>query len=197
MVSRSREVRGHRVPPTIVSVTRSTIDGVANWPRLDSRGRVGAQVMFKANPTRLSNKSIEDYAQRVGEFHDIYEPGGRANIDALVARLGGNFENANDHESLHVAEPGIFTIFVPHFTSARRDRFTKAHPKENRELHFSRGARDRAETEANVFASALLMPKQQFCEAYREFDGDIWQLAARFDVSPQAAEVRAQVLNLT
>ena len=101
----------------------------------------------------------------------------------------------------------VLTIFIPHHTSARRDRFTKAHelghyflhylyPKVSGEARFGRGARDRAETEANVFASALLMPSEQFKRAYAEVGGDVWQLASRFDVSPRAAEVRAEVLGL-
>jgi len=174
-----------------MSVTASTIVVVAG--------------MFTAEPTWLSNESIADYAQRVGEYHRIYDPHGRADIDDFVTRLGGNFQYATDDESLHVMEPGEFTIFIPHHTSARRDRFTKAHelghyflhyiyPKRSGDKRFSRGGRDRAETEANVFASALLMPEDHFREVYRELEGDTWEIAARFDVSPQAAEVRAQVL---
>jgi len=41
------------------------------------------------------------------------------------------------------------------------------------------------------------MPEPQFRQAYQELGGDEWELAARFDVSPQAAVVRAQVLNLS
>jgi hypothetical protein len=57
--------------------------------------------------------------------------------------------------------------------------------------------RDRAETEADLFAAALLMPHDTFSEAFVAYDGDVWQLSARFGVSPAAARVRAQVLGLT
>ena len=158
-------------------------------------------------PAGLSNWAIQDYAERVGEYHKVYDDDGRADIDAFVAALGGSFEYAVDEESLHVRGPGDFVIYLPHFTSARRDRFTKAHELGHYFLHyvyrkqqttasFGRGGRDRAETEANVFASALLMPKAQFSRAFTDLDGDPWDVAARFDVSPRAAEVRAEVLKL-
>ena len=51
--------------------------------------------------------------------------------------------------------------------------------------------------EASLFASALLMPADEFRAAYTEVDGDAWKLAVRFDVSPRAAGVRAQALQLS
>ena len=162
---------------------------------------------FLTTPAFLTNNAVQEYAELVGSHHDIYDDQGRANVDGLVSRIGGTSEYAVDSESLHVRSTGDFTIFIPHHTSARRDRFTKAHelghyflhylyPKVSGEARFGRGARDRAETEANVFASALLMPSEQFKRAYAEVGGDVWQLASRFDVSPRAAEVRAEVLGL-
>ncbi|MGV0849466.1 ImmA/IrrE family metallo-endopeptidase [Mycolicibacterium phlei] len=164
--------------------------------------------LYKTEPAWLSNDAIADYAERVGENARIYGPDGRANIDAFLRRLGGTVRHAIDEETLHVRERGDFTIFIPHFTSSRRDRFTIAHelghyflhylyPKVEGEKRFGRGGRDRAETEANVFASALLMPTEKFTTAYKIHDGDTWALAAQFDVSPRAADVRAQVLNLS
>ncbi|MCW2300763.1 ImmA/IrrE family metallo-endopeptidase [Rhodococcus erythropolis] len=162
---------------------------------------------FQTTPALLTNGAVQEYAELVGSHHRIYDDLGRADIDAFVHRIGGASEYAVDSESLHVRSPGDFTIFIPHHTSARRDRFTKAHelghyflhylyPKSPGEAKFGRGGRDRAETEANVFASALLMPSEHFKRAHIELDGDMWQLSARFDVSPRAAEVRAEVLNL-
>jgi predicted transcriptional regulator len=155
----------------------------------------------------LTNQAISTYAEQVGDAHHIYEPTGRADIDVLLRRLGGAVRQAVDEESLHVRAKGDFTVFVPQLTSMRRDRFTIAHelghyflhylyPKLVGEKRFGRGGRDRAETEANVFASALLMPAERFAAAYRLHSGDVWQLAEQFDVSPRAAEVRAEVLNL-
>lgn len=163
--------------------------------------------VYVTEPAQLSNASIQEYAERVGSYHGLYEPNGRANIDSFLRRLGGVVEYAINDESLHVREEGNFTIFIPHFTSSRRDRFTIAHelghyflhylyPKKQGTKSFGRGGRDRAETEANVFASALLMPAQHFTRAFAELGADYWKLAARFDVSPRAAEVRAEVLGL-
>ena len=165
------------------------------------------RVLEPTCPAGLSNQAIQEYARRVGDHHDIYDANGHANIDDFVERLGGTAKYATDNESLHVLAPGRFTIYLPQFTSARRDRFTKAHelghyflhylyPGHSGEMHYGRGARDRAETEANVFASALLMPADKFKAAHQELMGDSWKLAARFDVSPQAASVRAEVLGL-
>lgn len=158
-------------------------------------------------PARLTNAAIQEYAERVGEHHNLYDESGHADIDRFIFSLGGNTTYATNDESLHVTKPGDFTIFIPHFTSSRRDRFTKAHELGHYFLHylysdtdgersFGRGGRDRVETEANVFASALLMPSGPFRRSHKELGGDKWALAARFEVSPQAAEVRAQVLNL-
>lgn len=162
---------------------------------------------YQTQPAALTNAAVQDYAEMVGRHHGIYSDDGRADIETLISRLGGRVDVATGDESLQVRGHGDFTIFIPHHTSARRDRFTKAHelghyflhylyPKVAGEQCFGRGGRDRAETEANVFASALLMPAEQFSLAFKRASGDLWELATQFDVSPRAAEVRAEVLGL-
>ncbi|MCO7238395.1 ImmA/IrrE family metallo-endopeptidase [Aeromicrobium sp. CnD17-E] len=157
--------------------------------------------------SNLTNATIANYAERVGQVYEVYDEDGRADLDALLKKLGGTVEYESDGESLHVDKVGRFTVFIPRFTSQRRDRFTIAHELGHYFLHyvvakeaaskaFARGGRNRAETEANVFASALLMPANEFRRAFHEFGGDAWALAERFEVSPAAAEVRAQVLGL-
>ena len=164
--------------------------------------------VYKTEPAWLTNDAIASYAEQVGNRAGIYDDDGRADIDMLLRLLGGHVAQATDQESSHVRSRGDFTIFIPQLTSARRDRFTVAHelghyflhylhPKVQGEKSFGRGGRDRAETEANVFASALLMPAEKFKAAYKAHGGDTWLLAAQFDVSPRAAEVRAQVLGLS
>lgn len=161
-----------------------------------------------ATPAKMSPTDIGVYAERVGEHHRIYDEDGRADIDKLVARLGGAVEFSDSRESLHVAHKGKFRIFLPPFTSARRDRFTKAHELGHYFLHyrlagtdgaasFNRGGRSTAETQANVFAASLLMPSEPFRAAMRDYDGDIYALSRHFDVSPAAAEVRSSVLKRT
>lgn len=157
-------------------------------------------------PSNYSYGSISAYAEKVGEAHEIYSSNGNADIDGLVEKLGGRVEVHNGHESLHVTSKNDFVIYIPQTTSSRRDRFTIAHelghlflhyvlPKKDGVKSFSRGGRNRAETEANVFAAALLMPEKHFKREYRQI-GNATLVAWHFDVSPAAAEVRAQVLGL-
>lgn len=155
----------------------------------------------------LSYAAIGSYAEQVGEHYAVFRGSDSADIDDLVRQLGGRCEIADGPESLHVRGKGAFTIFIPTSTSMRRDRFTKAHelghyflhyllPKSGGESHFSRGGRNQAETEANVFASALLMPAERFRAVWEREGGHILKVAHAFDVSPAAASVRAQVLRL-
>ncbi|WP_122263745.1 ImmA/IrrE family metallo-endopeptidase [Ornithinimicrobium cerasi] len=157
-------------------------------------------------PANLTNAAIADYAQRIGEHHAIYS-GGRADLERLIGELGGQWDYGDGPESTIVYEPGKFTIFLPHFTSRSRDRFTMAHELGHYFLHylysqstgakiFNRGSRNRAETEANVFASALLMPADDFKRVWQRLESDEWEVANHFGVSPAAANVRAQVLGL-
>ena len=158
-------------------------------------------------PANLQYSSIREYAQLVAEHHAIYDDSGRAGVEVLVKKLGGKIEYGDSRESLRVKDQKQFTIVLPNMTSARRDRFTVAHELGHYFLHylfakkkgtevFGRGERNLAETQANVFAAALLMPAKQFRAAHKELNGDPWALAARFDVSPAAVEVQSQVLNL-
>jgi hypothetical protein len=158
-------------------------------------------------PSRLSYDAIRDYAERVGEHYDIYDRSGSGDVRDLVRQLGGKVAVGDSRESLHVNGPGDFTIFLPHITSSRRDRFTIAHelghyflhylhPKRDASASFGRGERNVVETQANVFAASLLMPTKEFREAWRRHNGNARALATIFDVSPAAVEVRAEVLGL-
>src|SRR5690606_28354816 len=90
-------------------------------------------------------------------------------------------------ESMVVRNAKDFTIYIPPFTSERRDRFTIAHelghyflhyriPKLSKEVTFGRTGGTASETQANVFASNLLMPKSRFQKVHCEVNGDIWEL---------------------
>lgn len=159
------------------------------------------------NAAKLGYSAIREYAERIGEFHGIYDPQGAADVLSLVPTLGGSLAYGDGAEALVVTDKGSFTITLPEMTSARRDRFTIAHELGHYFLHylyteetgvavFGRGERNTAETQANVFAASLLMPTAQFTVAHAELGGDVWALSTRFDVSPAAAEVRCQVLGL-
>jgi hypothetical protein len=155
----------------------------------------------------LSYNAIRDYAERVGDHYEIYDRSGSGDVMDLVRKLGGRVRVGESRESLHVNEPGDFIIYLPQMTSSRRDRFTIAHelghyflhylhPKRDTAASFGRGERNLVETQANVFASSLLMPTDQFKRAWRRHEGNVRALATLFDVSPAAVEVRAQVLGL-
>lgn len=158
----------------------------------------------------LSNAAIAEYASRVGRHHRIYSNSGKADLEKLLRALGGRVKVAQSFsapEALTVHDVGNFEVHLPPITSARRDRFTIAHELGHYFLHylypervgfavFGRGTRNRAETEANVFASSLLMPAEEFKNAYSRHGSDFWAIGEQFDVSPSAAEVRAQVLGL-
>lgn len=158
----------------------------------------------------LSNRAISEYAERIGRFHNAYSAEGRADIAWLVRALGGSVDVSDSvfaREALTVNAPGDFLVHLPPMTSDRRDRFTIAHELGHYFLHylepavegpktFGRGERNRGETQANVFAAALLMPAEFFRQAHARVGDDWWTLAEVFGVSPKAAEVRAQVLGL-
>ncbi|GAB3868128.1 hypothetical protein GCM10028801_43540 [Nocardioides maradonensis] len=158
-------------------------------------------------PSRLSNSAIREYAERVGHHYGIYDRAGTADVHDLVTQLGGRLAYGDTSESLHVNAVGDFVIYLPRVTSSRRDRFTMAHELGHYFLHylhpqlddsasFGRGQRNMVETQANVFASSLLMPEAEFRKSWQRSSGDVYALARQFEVSPAAVEVRAKVLRL-
>ncbi|WP_454151203.1 ImmA/IrrE family metallo-endopeptidase [Microbacterium lacticum] len=164
--------------------------------------------MVDASP--LSRAAICDYAERVADEYANFRAGDELKVNDLVSHLGGRVVAADSFiasEALTVRAPRDFTVHIPMLTSHRRDRFTIAHELGHYFLHylypgtslpktFSRGGRDLAETQANYFAAALLMPSNRFARVWRASDGDEWAVADRFGVSASAASVRAQSLGL-
>ncbi|MFL0278162.1 ImmA/IrrE family metallo-endopeptidase [Mycobacterium sp. SMC-19] len=155
----------------------------------------------------VSIAQINDFARRVGEEFGIYDENGRANLPLLLAKLGGVVEVRDGAESLVIDDDDdTFTVYVSGRTSPRRDRFTIAHEVGHLLLHhlngdrslrrFTRKGSNAAETQANYFAAALIMPEDHFKAAHAALDGDLWGLARQFDVSPAAAGVRCSVLGL-
>lgn len=161
-------------------------------------------------PSRLSYRAISEYAYKIGKHHEIYDANGRADLPKLLNAIGGRIHHTEElfaAEASKVKAVGDFEIIIPPLTSARRDRFTIAHeighyflhylyPEETQPVVFGRGASNQAETEANVFAASLLMPEDQFKTLYKELSNDWWAISEHFEVSPSAAQVRAQALQL-
>lgn len=165
----------------------------------------------EAPRSRLSYSAIAKYAERIAVENDVIDAGGNVDVYKLLERLGGVTEIADRVESLEVRHDHDFTIFLPTHTSRLRDRFTVAHelghyflhfraPDQNitgkRTTSFTRLGRNVPETQANVFASNLLMPAEQFKSAFLRLRGDLVAVAQHFSVSYPAAKVRAEFLGL-
>lgn len=161
--------------------------------------------------SRLSYSAIATYAEQIVRQHDVVDDGGHVNVDALLAKLGGHIVVDDRAESLEVRNQGDFTVILPTHTSQLRDRFTIAHELGHYFLHyrapdshrvgertttFTRLGRNVAETQANVFASNLLMPEEHFRAVFERLDRNMVTVAAHFEVSVPAAKVRAEFLGL-
>ncbi|WP_416065137.1 ImmA/IrrE family metallo-endopeptidase [Rhizobium sp. ZK1] len=165
-------------------------------------------------PTRASKATVWDFAEDIARNLGFI-PGDP--IERVVAEFGGkiSYDNPVDEdipETIRVEPNSTFEIFLPSLTSAARDRFTVAHELGHFFLHFplvqqehpGKGMRatrwvddanadlERCEWEANWFAAAFLMPRQEFETAYNELDKAA--VASMFGVSPKAVEVRAKSL---
>jgi predicted transcriptional regulator len=169
------------------------------------------QIAVEAPQSRLSYSAIATYAEQIAREHGVVNEGGTVDVYALLHKLGGEVVLDNRAESLEVRAPGDFTVFIPTHTSRLRDRFTIAHELGHYFLHFraptthlvgertstfTRLGRNVPETQANVFASNLLMPEKHFKAVFDRSDRDMVAVAQHFGVSVPAAKVRAEYLGL-
>jgi predicted transcriptional regulator len=163
-------------------------------------------------PSNLNYEQIEERAREIAGQHGFVP--GRDHIRDLARRLGGRIEvvpcehyEELEGGSLKVHGPGDFTIRLSPITGILRDNFTIAHELGHYFLHtgtppgshcisVGRWGTDMCERQANRFAAALLMPRPDFAAAAARFAFDLGWLAARFNVSLSAAEVRARSLGL-
>ena len=166
-------------------------------------------------PCGLSRETISAIAGNVAA-ECAYSPGD--DLNQLVESMGGVIEYGVDDAdamytgSIDIRSPDDFTIYLPLDTGLSRDRFTIAHELGHLVLHYlfpiqvqhatiprmkaARYGGSRAETEANWFAAAFLMPEQLFSEAFMETNRNLAAVAAKFGVSAHAAAVRVQSLGL-
>lgn len=168
-----------------------------------------------AVPCYLPKTQVFELAESIAAQLD-FKPGD--DIDELVERIGGTvqvqdtlMEDPERSGSLYVEAPDDFKIIVPAHTSALRNRFTVAHELGHYVLHYIwqrshgdsppqrmmalRKGSDRVEWEANWFAAGFLMPEAHFRDAFQRLN-DISKVAATFEVSTAAAEIRAKQLAL-
>ncbi|NPV01085.1 MAG: ImmA/IrrE family metallo-endopeptidase [Brevinematales bacterium] len=138
------------------------------------------------------------------------------NIRNLVTSCGGeikflDYENwiKSKDGSIIVSAEREFIIFLSQFTGPLRDNFTIAHELAHYVLHTKEGTEkemlplkadrnetDQIESECNYFAGALLMPKKEFKELYKKYNGNADYLSYVFNVSKAAVDVRTKVLGL-
>ena len=172
---------------------------------------VMSQGAVEAPRSRLSYSAIATYAEQIAREHGVIDAGGHVNVHELLKKLGGEIIVDDRAESLEVREPGDFTVIIPTHTSQLRDRFTIAHERGHYFLHyrapdqhrvgdristFTRLGRNVAETQANVFASNLLMPEDHFKAMFERSGHDMAVIARYFEVSVPAAKVRAEYLGV-
>ena len=124
----------------------------------------------------------------------------------LVDKLGGRVVGTSEPEyfeinggSLRIKGARDFCIKLPMDTSPLRDNFTIAHELGHYLLHYkpefgeciyARYGQTLQEIQANRFAAAFLMPKEEFIQAKKELNGSISRLAAKFQVSTDAVKER-------
>lgn len=162
----------------------------------------------EVQPIGWSKPTVEEFASMLAEKVQ-FEPGG--NIENVVQKLGGEiiYQHSNEwfdseNGSIEIHAPKRFRIHLSNFTSHLRDRFTIAHELGHYVIHsqfgkipakIARHGSNRIEWEANWFAAGFLMPEASFKKAWRS-QKNIFEVAAQFNVSLQAAEVRRQSLGL-
>lgn len=172
----------------------------------------------KPIPTEAAKPRVHAFAEEVARQLGV---GVGHPLEPVVSRLGGTIRYHSPFATANNAPPSIevehsrsFVIHLPSTTSPQRDRFTIAHELGHLFLHYPMvlkekpGARmvatrwvdpsdpkqQRAEWEANWFAAAFLMPTEAFTAAWKSMSGNLSAVASLFEVSEQAAEIRAKSL---
>jgi len=157
----------------------------------------------------LRKGTIQKIATDLSRKLDAYKT---ENLHKIVEELGGKIKYVKSsdlsekNESIDIRPDGKFVIKLPSNTSTKRDRFTIAHELGHYLLHYvyknktgqkiegeafaTRYGSDRAEWEANWFAAAFLMPKNEFKVALQQNRGNLDEVARQFYVSKVATEVR-------
>jgi Zn-dependent peptidase ImmA (M78 family) len=167
----------------------------------------------------LSFGAIESLANRIREIVDSNSPEKEISqkLQWLVCRLNGKINIAAVPSEKEVAGGSLviygdrsFVIYVSPQTSPLRDNFTIAHElghyfmhtnledsdENSKPISFHRYGSDRKEWEANRFAAAFLMPKNEFIKKFDEYGGSVPLLSGYFGVSSPAVKVRIECLGL-
>ena len=139
----------------------------------------------------LRHRIMEKYPQIKGSTVEL--------LKKTVELFGGTILGTNNPmyyeikgERLFVREKGCFYIKLPLYTTPLRDCFTIAHDLGHYIMHynetkgecvFPRFGNNTDEVQANRFAAAFLMPKNEFLRARNEYKDSIPLIAAHFQVT--------------
>ncbi|ABK45778.1 protein of unknown function DUF955 [Magnetococcus marinus MC-1] len=159
-------------------------------------------------PAQISKQKIEELAEQFAQVVG-YQPGGDLR-EIIENKLGGELKYADASEWFNTEDGSIkvrarkdFTITLANFTGPLRNRFTIAHELGHYVIHSRMGevpieaprkGRSVAERQADAFAAAFLMPKEQFLTFFDSMgeNPDLELIAGHFRVSKSAANYRAQ-----
>lgn len=158
-------------------------------------------------PSCLGREAIQNFAEKISKQFGVTDfSGGEDPLHKFTKSIGGrvHYQDAtefitSESGSITVNGRNDFDVYLSAFTGPLRDRFTLAHELGHYFIHSNQGAKPlRAsrkgsgpiETEANWFAAALLMPKDEFSELAKSLSRDVNALAGHFQVSVRAVEVR-------
>lgn len=166
-------------------------------------------------PCNAGRDAIESFAAEIASRAGL-TPG--APLKPFVERLGGRLRYMDLSDTalvrsgaMQVHGPNKFEIYLSLDTPRVRNRFTIAHELGHYFLHYPMvrekhntdemfvaryGGNEAAEPEANCFAAGLLMPRDEFEKAARDFKADKARIADHFDVSQEAVAIRMQILGL-
>lgn len=178
--------------------------------------KLGEIIMSYAKIFQGSNDDIEKIAQETLQTLKKYVPNTNSKHDFLqqsVKLLNGTISVAPmpafyevDGGSLIIYPDRKFKIQLSATTSPLRDNFTIAHELGHFFLHydydnppdeeviFARYGSGIYEFQANRFAAAFLMPKEEFIKIRKKYADNPFLIAAYFEVSIAAAETRMEYI---
>lgn len=174
---------------------------------------------MKVDPFNGTFENIDLFAKHVRdrfirEFKsDPKGAGVREFFEEIVKFLGGKIEIEHQPEpyevdggSLFVRPNKSFIIYLSPITSPLRDNFTIAHelghyflhlPKEfSKTMVFARDGYSLIEKQANRFAGAILMPREELEKAIDKYSKNKYLIADQFGVSIPALNYRRNELGV-
>lgn len=169
-------------------------------------------------PAAAAGLSVESIERIADHFRHAIRMVAADDMHELVKALKGSVKvvkpeerQLDAHGTLEVRSSDDWTIYLASHTGPLQDRFTLAHELGHYVLHSRMGSQplkasrtfkstslpDVAESEADAFAFALLMPRERVLEAAEKYGRDPFLLSAEFGVDPNIADMRLKSLDLT